>query len=469
MSSEPNQVGSPHDKANAEFMLGKFKEWGWDARIETFYVLYPTPKSESLELVAPVPYKARLLEPPVEGDRTSDHTAGGLPPYNIYGADGDVTADLVYVNYGTPEDYVELERRGVDVRGKIVIARYGACWRGLKPKLAQEHGAVGCIIYSDPHEDGYWSGDVYPKGGFRPEDGVQRGSVADITLYPGDPLTPGRRLDEGREAPGPSPTRRRSSRFRCSRSRPPTQSRCLRRSRGRCPRAGWRGAIPITYHIGPGPAKVHLAVASDWDQKPIYDVIAVMQGSAVPGPVGDPRQPPRRVGLRGVGSPGGQYCRHGRGEGDRRAGQDGLEAQEDARLRGMGRGGAGTSRLHRMVRDPRGRAPTKAVLYVNSDTNGRGFLFVGGSHSFQHLVNEVAGAVVDPETGASVLDRLRAKIRVDGTEGSPGAGGPGPARGGARRARTCRIEALGSGSDYSSFLQHLGVSVDQPRIQGRGR
>ncbi len=191
MSSEPNQVGSPHDKANAEFMLGKFKEWGWDARIETFYVLYPTPKSESLELVAPVPYKARLLEPPVAGDRTSDHTAGGLPPYNIYGADGDVTADLVYVNYGTPEDYVELERRGMDVRGKIVIARYGACWSGLKPKLAQEHGAVGCIIYSDPHEDGYWSGDVYPKGGFRPEDGVQRGSVADITQYSGDPLTPG--------------------------------------------------------------------------------------------------------------------------------------------------------------------------------------------------------------------------------------------------------------------------------------
>ena len=169
----------------------KFKEWGWDARIETFYVLYPTPKSESLELVAPVPYKARLLEPPVAGDRTSDHTAGGLPPYNIYGADGDVTADLVYVNFGTPEDYVELERRGIDVRGKIVIARYGACWRGLKPKLAQEHGAVGCIIYSDPHEDGYWSGDVYPKGGYRPEDGVQRGSVADITQYSGDPLTPG--------------------------------------------------------------------------------------------------------------------------------------------------------------------------------------------------------------------------------------------------------------------------------------
>jgi N-acetylated-alpha-linked acidic dipeptidase len=212
MSSEPNQVGSPHDKANAEFMLAKFKEWGWDARIETFYVLYPTPKSESLELVAPVPSR-RCLEPAIEGDRPRG-TAGGLPPYNVYGADGDVTADLIYVNFGMPEDYAELERRGLDVKGKIAIARYGGGWRGLKPKLAQEHGAVGCIIYSDPHEDGYWAGDVYPKGGYRPEDGVQRGSVADITLYSGRPADPGRGLHEGCEAPRDRATRRRSSRSR---------------------------------------------------------------------------------------------------------------------------------------------------------------------------------------------------------------------------------------------------------------
>ncbi len=188
LSSEPNQVGSPHDKANADFMLGKFREWGWDARIETFSVLYPTPKSELVELVAPTPTGPAC---------SSGATAIGLGPdrgrfpYNVYGADGDVTADLIYVNFGMPEDYAELERRGLDVKAKIAIARYGAGWRGLKAKLAQEHGAVGCIIYSDPHEDGYWSGDIYPKGAYRPDEGVQRGSVADMTLYPGDPLTPG--------------------------------------------------------------------------------------------------------------------------------------------------------------------------------------------------------------------------------------------------------------------------------------
>lgn len=174
MSSQPNHVGSPHDKANAEFMLAKFKEWGWDARIETFDVLYPTPKSHTLELVEPTRFTAALKEPPIDGDSTSSNTADALPPYNVYGADGDVTAELVYVNYGMPDDYKELARQGVEVKGKIVITRYGHGWRGLKPKLAFEHGAVGCLIYSDPQGDGYFAGDVYPKGGYRPADGVQR-------------------------------------------------------------------------------------------------------------------------------------------------------------------------------------------------------------------------------------------------------------------------------------------------------
>ncbi|MEO7150086.1 MAG: PA domain-containing protein, partial [Rhodanobacteraceae bacterium] len=167
MSSQPNQVGSPHDKANAEFMLAKFKQWGWDAHIETFDVLYPTPKKELVQLVVPDVYTAKLHEPPVAGDATSS-LPGALPPYNVYGADGDVTADLVYVNQGMPDDYKDLARRGIDVRGKIVIVRYSGGWRGLKPKLAYEHGAVGCLIYSDPHDDGYARGDVYPKGGWRP-------------------------------------------------------------------------------------------------------------------------------------------------------------------------------------------------------------------------------------------------------------------------------------------------------------
>jgi len=456
MSSEPNQVGSPHDKANAEFMLGKFKEWGWDARIETFTVLYPTPKSESLELVAPVPYKARLLEPPVAGDGTSDHTAGGLPPYNIYGADGDVTADLVYVNYGTPEDYIELERLGVDVRGKIVIARYGACWRGLKPKLAQEHGAVGCIIYSDPHEDGYWSGDVYPKGGFRPEDGVQRGSVADITQYSGDPLTPGvgATKDAKRLPISEAKTILKIPVLPISSG---DAKPLLAALEGPVPPPGWRGAIPITYHIGPGPAKARLAVSSDWDLKPIYDVIAVMQGSVYPD----------QWVIRGNHHDGWVF-----GAWDPLAGNVTVMAEAKA-IGALAKTGWRPKRTL-VYASWDGEEPgllgstewsethaaelrRKAVLYVNSDTNARGFLFVGGSHSFQHLVNEVAGAVVDPETGASVLERLRAKVRVAGTEGNPGAEGQ-ALLAAAEAGGDLPIEALGSGSDYTPFLQHLGIS-----------
>ncbi len=453
LSAEPNQVGSPHDKANADFQVAKFREWGWDAHIETFYVLYPTPKSESLELVGPTPFKAKLFEAPKEGDKTSGHT-GGLPPYNVYGADGDVTADLVYVNFGMPGDYTELERRGLDVKGRIVIARYGGGWRGLKAKLAQEHGAVGCIIYSDPHEDGYWAGDVYPKGGTRPDDGVQRGSVADMTLYSGDPLTPGvgstkdaKRLDI---ADAKSLPRIPVLPISYGDARP-----LLAALEGPVAPAGWRGALPITYHIGPGPAKVRLAVMSDWSQKPIYDVIAVMQGSTYPN----------QWVIRGNHHDGWVF-----GAWDPLSGNTSVMAEAKA-IGALAKSGwkprrtlvycswdgeepglLGSTEWAETHADELKR---KAVLYVNSDTNGRGFLFFGGSHAFQHLVNEVAGDVTDPETGASVLDRLRANLRVNGKGSNPEDAAILAA---AEAGADLPLNALGSGSDYTPFLQHLGIS-----------
>ncbi len=283
LAAEHNEVGSPHDKANADTMLKLFQSWGWDAHIETFYVLYPTPKEESLELVAPTAFKATLHEPPVDGDSTSQTQADKvLPPYNAYGADGDVTADVVYVNYGMPDDYKELERHGVDVKGKIVIARYGAGWRGLKPKLAYEHGAVGCIIYSDPRDDGYWQGDVYPKGAFRSADGVQRGSVADMPIYPGDPLTPGigATKDAKRLAIKDAKTILKIPVLPISYA---DAKPFLAALEGPVAPDNWRGALPITYHIGPGPAKAHLRIQSNWDIKPIYDVIATDQGQRISG------------------------------------------------------------------------------------------------------------------------------------------------------------------------------------------
>ncbi len=456
MSSEPNQVGSPHDKANADFILAKFTEWGWDARIETFYVLYPTPKSETLELVAPVSFKASLHEPPVAGDRTSEHTAGGLPPYSVYGADGDVTADLIYVNYGMPADYAELGRRGLDVKGKIAIVRYGAGWRGLKPKLAQEHGAVGCIIYSDPHEDGYWSGDVYPKGAYRPEDGVQRGSVGDITLYSGDPLTPG--IGSTKDARRlPIEEARTILKIPVIPISYADAKPLLSALDGLVAPPDWRGALPITYHIGPGPAKVHLAIASDWSQKPIYDVIAVMQGSVYPN----------QWVIRGNHHDGWVF-----GAWDPLSGNTAVMAEAKA-IGAMAKAGWKPKRTI-VYASWDGEEPgllgstewaethvdelrRKAVLYVNSDTNARGFLFAGGSHSYQRFVNEVARGVTDPETGASVLDRLRAKINVDGAAGNPGPDGQ-VLLAAAAAGGDLPIDALGSGSDYTPFLQHVGIS-----------
>ena len=158
LAARPHHVGSPYDKENAEFIAGLFRSWGYDTRIEQFDVLFPTPKVRILEMTAPTKYTARLAEPALPVDPTSGQTAEQLPVYNAYSIDGDVTAPLVYVNYGVPADYDELARNGIDVKGKIVIARYGGSWRGIKPKVAAEHGAVGCLIYSDPRDDGYFRG-----------------------------------------------------------------------------------------------------------------------------------------------------------------------------------------------------------------------------------------------------------------------------------------------------------------------
>ncbi|MFL6591241.1 MAG: M28 family metallopeptidase [Luteimonas sp.] len=456
MAAGPNHVGSPHDRANAEWMLARFTEWGWDARIETFSVLYPTPKKESLELVAPGHYKAKLFEPPVAGDSTSA-LPGALPPYNAYGGDGDVTAAMVYANQGMPNDYKELARRGIDVRGKIVITRYGGGWRGLKPKLAQEHGAVGCLIYSDPIDDGYGVGDTYPKGGWRPEDGVQRGSVQDMQQYPGDPLTPGigATADAKRLALKDAKTVLKIPVLPISYG---DALPLLRALDGPMAPDQWRGGLPIPYHLGGGnAAKAHLAVQSDWSRKDIYDVIAVMKGSI---------EPDQWI-LRGNHHDGWVF-----GAWDPLSGNVAL-LQEAKAIGALAKSGwrpkrtlvymswdaeepglLGSTEFAEAHADELQR---KAVAYINSDTNSRGFLDMAGSHSLQRVLNEVAAGVEDPETHASVQARARARMLVDGA--SDGAGAQEKAFATiAAKGGDLPIEALGSGSDYSAYLQHLGIA-----------
>jgi N-acetylated-alpha-linked acidic dipeptidase len=474
LSSEPNQVGSPHDAQNARTIAQMLRSWGWDTRIETFYVLYPTPKKESLELIAPTSFRASLNEPPIPGDPITTKP-GALPPYNAYGADGDVTADLVYVNYGMDDDYKELARYGVNVRGKIVIARYGEGWRGLKPKLAYEHGAIGCIIYSDPHEDGYSPGNVYPKGAWRPREGVQRGSVEDMTLYSGDPLTPGvgATKDAKRLSISEAKTVLKIPVLPISYG---DAQPLLAALAGPVAPSAWRGSLPITYHLGPGPAKVHLTIASDWGQKPIYDVIATMKGQEFPD----------EWVIRGNHHDGWVA-----GAWDPLAGA--VAEFDEAKAIGMLAKSGWRPKRTLIYASWDGEEPgllgstewaeahaeelkSKAVLYVNTDTNTRGFLEAGGSHSLQRLVNEVAADIDDPETHVSIEARLRARLMVNGYAAIQTGE---PVKREAREAIATRaaiaasgadlpLEALGSGSDYTPFLQHLGITAINFAYAGEG-
>ncbi len=460
LAAEPHHVGSPHGKANAEFMAELFRSWGYDTRIEEFQVLFPTPKMRQVELVAPGSFTATLAEVPL-GEGSGQAPAGGngaLPPYNAYSIDGDVTAELVYVNYGVPDDYEELERRGIDVDGKIAIARYGGSWRGIKPKVAAEHGAVGCILYSDPRDDGYFAGDVYPEGGFRPEHGAQRGSVADMPLYPGDPTTPfvGSTPDAERLPLDQAPTLTRIPVLPIShRDAQPL----LEALGGPVAPAEWRGALPMTYHLGPGPARVHLKLEFSWDQATAYDVIATLPGA----------EHPDQWILRG-----NHHDAWVNGAADPVSGMVAL--LEEARAIGeLARAGWRPKRTisyaawdaeepgllgsTEWVESHAEELRAKAVVYINTDGNSRGFLRMGGSHTLEKLMNQVAAEVSDPQTGISVADRARARLAVEGRPDDQQR---------ALDGGDLELSPLGSGSDYTPFLQHLGIASLNLSFGGEG-
>jgi N-acetylated-alpha-linked acidic dipeptidase len=467
MSSAPNNVGSPHDKANAEFMVAQFKAWGWDAHLEEFQVLYPTPIAEGLELTGPTPFKATLTEGPIAGDPSTDQVKDELPAYVEYQGDGDVTAPLVYANYGMPDDYKELARLGIDVRGKIVITRYGGGWRGLKPKLAQEHGAIGCIIYSDPHDDGYVQGDVYPKGGMRPAGSFQRGSVEDMTRYPGDPLTPGvgATKDAKRLTRETSPVILKIPALPISYG---DAQHFLAALDGPVAPASFHGSLPFTYHVGgTGAATVHLMVKSDWSLKTVYDTVAMIKGSTYPD----------QWILRGNHHDGWVF-----GAADPLSGNM-AEMAEAKAIGGLVKQGWRPKRTLVYLgwdgEEPGLLGSTEwaetheadlkkhGVLYVNTDNIDRGVFGAEGSHAWQHMVNGVVADVTDPETGVSILDRQRAAVRVEAAE--PGSNRR--ARGDLKAAESggdMPMGPLGSGSDYSSFLQHVGVASLNLGFGGEG-
>ena len=448
LSAHPHNVGSPYDKKNAEFLASLFKSWGYETSIEEFQVLYPTPKTRKLEMISPSMYTARLEEPPVPGDSTSMQTSEELPTYNAFSIDGDVTGDLVYVNYGIPKDYDELDRRGIDVKGKIVIARYGGSWRGIKPKVAAEHGAVGCIIYSDPNDDGYYDGDVYPKGAFRSAEGVQRGSVADIAMYSGDPLTPG--IGATKDAKRlPLDQVKIFTKIPVLPISYGDAQPLLEALQGPVAPEPWRGALPITYHLGPGPARVHLEVTSNWDLKPIYDVIAQMKGSDRPDEWVI-RGNHHDAWVNGANDPlSGAVCLLEEAKAVSKLARQGWKPRRtlvycvwDGEEPGL----FGSTEWAETHADA---LRTKAVAYINSDSNDRGFLFAGASHTLEKFVSEVARDVTDPETHVSVFQRSLARQMVNNS----------PEEQKDLKGRAdLHVGALGSGSDYTPFLQHLGIA-----------
>lgn len=450
MSARPHHVGSPYDKENAEFMLALFKSWGYDANIEQFDVLFPTPKTRVLEMVAPERFTAKIAEPELKEDATSNQKNEQLPVYNAYSIDGDVTAPLVYVNYGVPADYEELEKRGVDVKGKIVIARYGGSWRGIKPKVAAEHGAVGCLIYSDPRNDGYFQGDVYPKGAYRNENGAQRGSVVDMPTFPGDPLTPNVGAVKG--------AKRLKLKDANTLTKIPVMPisygdalPMLRSLEGAVVPEAWRGALPITYHFGgTEKTRVHLKLEFNWDTKTIYDVIAKMKGERddewiIRGNHHD-------AWVNGASDPlSGQVAMLEEARGVSELVKAGWKPKRTVIYCAWDGEEPGLLGSTEWVETHADELKNKAAVYINSDSNGRGFLGVGGSHTLEKFVNEVARDVSDPQTKISVAERWRASEIINGSNPT--------VKKDARERSDLRIDALGSGSDYTPFLQHLGIAA----------
>lgn len=458
LSAEPHHLSSARNKENARYIVEQFKHYGWDAKLETFYVLFPTPKMRVLEMTSPHNFKAILKEPALKEDATSGQS-GQLPTYNAYSADGDIKAELVFVNYGLPQDYEILDRMGIDVKGKIVIAKYGHSWRGTKPKVAQEHGAIGCIIYSDPMDDGYFRGDVYPKGAFKNEFGVQRGSVMDMVIYPGDPLTPGI---------GATKDAKRLERTEAANLlKIPVlpisyhdAAPLLEALGGPVAPAGWSGGLPFTYHIGPGKTEVHLKVAFNWDVVPCYDVIATIKGSQFPDQW-IVRGNHRDAWVNGAADPVsglaammeeaksiGELLKTG-WKPERTIVYCAWDGEEQGLL-------GSTEWVETHLKE----LQQKAVIYINSDGNSRGFLYAQGSHSLEPLMDEIVKTVVDPQTNVSVFERKKAHaaISANTTEQKKKI----------LDEKELKLGAMGSGSDYSSFIQHAGIPALNLGYGGEG-
>ena len=455
MTAEPHHTGSPYEIKLADYVSDQFKKIGIESTKYEYSVLLPWPKQRRIDIVAPDQVRLEVEEEKIRGDQWADKP-GILPAYNAYSPSGDVTGEIVYVNFGIPADYETLDKLGISVKGKIVVARYGGSWRGIKPKVAAEHGAIACIIYSDPHEDGYFQGDVYPDGPFRGWGMIQRGSVMDMPRYPGDPSTPDRPSKPGVERLpmdkietfAPIPVQPMSYRDGVE---------LLKRLKGPVAPEAWRGALPITYRIGPGPAKVHMNLQMDYGQRRLINVAGKITGSVAPDEwiiVGSHRDAwtfgasdsvSGHVSMMAVARAMSEMMKKGW-----KPRRSILFVSWDGEEQGL----LGSTEF---VEDITAELKAKTAVYVNRDAGAGGVNFSGSAvHSLTPFLHELAQSVQAVGETKNLYDGWleRSREQSKAPDGQMWKAPP--------------VGALGSGSDYTAFLDHVGIASMDIGLNGRG-
>jgi len=450
ITSEPHMAGTEGSHRLAEWLRSQYEGFGFDAKIVSYSVWLPMPTEIKLELVAPQKKALATEEEPYEWDKSTYDSRAAIG-FNTYSPSGDVTAQVVYANYGTADDYRQLESLGASVAGKIVLVRYGSSYRGIKAKLAEEHKAAGLLIYSDPADDGYDAGDVYPHGPWRPMSGIQRGSILYTEIYPGDPLTPG--IASTTDAPRILPADARSlPRIPVMPINAQDATAILGHLTGaKVPRA-WQGGLPITYHAGPGESSVHLKIAMDYQQRKIYDVIARLPGAddsewVVLGNHHDAWV----FGAVDPGSGTAVMLETARALGELvRGGWKPRRSIVMCEWDGEEPGLIGSTEW---VEDNVKELQAKAIAYINTDVGVAGSNFgASATPSLQEIVREVTREVSDPKTGRSVYDSWKEHNEHTVVEAN---GIPREQSGTVNNE--VPLGTLGAGSDFCPFFDFAGI------------
>jgi N-acetylated-alpha-linked acidic dipeptidase len=445
LTSEPHVAGTEASHRVAEWLRDQFQSYGFDAEIVSYSAYLPLPRVAQLEMISPEKVLLANPEPPLEQDKQSNG-AHLLPVANDYSASGDVTAPIVYVNYGTPDDYRTLDSLGISVRGKLILARYGRNYRGVKAKLAEQHGAAGLILYSDPEDDGFTNGSVFPDGPWRPLAGIQRGSILYTQIRPGDPLAPdnpaAKRLTPAEASSMPHipaiPI-----------SAQDAQVILSHLGHDRVP-LGWQGGLDLAYHVGPGNAKFRLKVSMDYAQRPLYDVIAKLHGTdddqwVLVGNHHD-------AWVYGGADPGsGTAAVLEMARGLAELAHSGWTPRRTIVICEWDGEEPGLIGSTDWVEANRAELQSKAVAYINTDVGVTGPNFSGSAvPSLKQFLRDVTKEVPDPQTGKSVYEAWadREGAASDSLFVSSD---------GASQVRHPPISPLGAGSDFSPFLDYAGI------------